>query len=91
MNDYPRGYLSCNLPPFGKYKWHGYVADYCKIADPQFHGGNTVAIRLFDKERDKPHPQGWPWPGERGKTDWIAFKSFEDANAYVQAVKKLSQ
>ena len=96
MNDWPAHYSRLQFPDFGnhdanrKFSWDGIVADRARIRDPQFHGGKTEAIRLYDKSKDEPHPQ-YPWIIKRGVSEWIEFRNFKDANAFVQAYKRLSE
>lgn len=96
----PHGYEEIpfpNLPP--KQSWDGVVFCRAKIRDPDFHRGNKEAICMVAGFREETivmpgfhayAPQPWtrryPIPGE-----WIEFRDFKAANAYVQVVKRVSQ
>lgn len=96
MSDWPKDYVRLPSPNFPdtpegrRMYWENIVADRARITDPMFHGGNTEAIRLIVgwEEKESPYFRGYmqriPIPGE-----WIEFRNFKQANAYVQAVKRL--
>lgn len=106
MKDWPKHYYRIPFPYFppatGWYpderRWEGTVADRARISDPQFHGGKTEAIRLivgYTVEELPPPP--WAKPGMKYERripvvgEWIEFRNHKEANAFVQAYKRLSQ
>lgn len=96
MNDLPKGYARLPFPNFPdtpegrRMYWQNTVVDRARIMDPMFHGGNTEAIRLIIgwEEKENPYFRGL-WRKMPISGDWIEFRTFKEANAYVQAVKRL--
>jgi hypothetical protein len=101
----PKDYVLIPMPSFqgsysevGKKRWDGIVHARARILDPDFHGGKTEAIRVITgwAEEEIP-PPAWAQPGRKFirrtpvLSDWIEFRNFKDANAYVQAVRRLSK
>jgi hypothetical protein len=92
---WPPHYERLPFPTFGGFhgewrlSWNGVVADRARILDPMFHGGNTEAIRLrIWVEEDHPLVRTRV---PRGVGEWIEFRNFKDANAYVQMIKRLDK
>lgn len=105
MSDWPKDYVRIPFPHFplerntyrpSKLRWEGVVADRARIRDPDFHGGKTEAIRLIvghvTEEIPPPH---WALPGRKflRRTPvvgpWIEFRNHKEANAFVQAYRRL--
>lgn len=106
MSDLPKDYVRLPFPVFQgsvveiqKKRWEGVVADRARIYDRDFHGGKTEAIRLivgwtdetiilpgFGGHAPRPYTRSVPVAGP-----WIEFRNFKEANAFVQAYKRLGQ
>lgn len=100
MTDWPKDYTRVPFPPLaGKERWEDAVADRAQIRDPDFHGGKREAIRMIVGYTEEPFTvpafgrytarklvKRTPVPG-----DWIEFRDHKEANAFVQAWKRLGQ
>jgi hypothetical protein len=94
VSDFPKDYAIVPLPSLpAKQSWNGVVYARAQIRDPDFHRGNREAIRLFLgwEVVEGTLPDGRKTRGRKPILgDWIEFRDFKTANAYVQAVKRLS-
>lgn len=95
----PKDYVRVPFPSLPhKQAWEPLVLERCKIMDPDFHGGKTEAIRLTIgwREEEVDIPAIGRWPGRKGVRrtpipgEWIEFRNFKEANAFVQAVKRMA-
>jgi hypothetical protein len=93
MNDYPPGYRKQCLPDHENYRhWYGAVSDYATIRDPMFHQGCKVAIRLYTGETTQTQHPRFRWlQTTRLVGEWMEFKTFKQADAYVRWMVRLSK
>jgi hypothetical protein len=91
----PKDYKWVPFPALSaKESWTGTVHQRAQITDPQFHRGNREAIRLLlgFEVVDATLPDGRTLRTRKPVIgDWIEFRDFKTANAYVQAVKRMSK
>lgn len=99
MNDLPKDYVWLPMPPHEQYKWEGVVHSRARIQNPDFHGGKTEAIRMIvDHKEEEIRAPTWTITGRMQfyrrvpvHGDWIEFRNFKEANAFVQAWKRLGK
>jgi hypothetical protein len=100
VTGWPKDYIALPFPNLpSKLAWEGTVMARARIHDPDFHGGNTEAIRLVVEWKEEEFTLE-PWrqfPARKVKRripvpgPWIEFRNFKEANQFVQAYKRLGQ